>query len=302
MFECEDANFFSEIIGFSCPNAQWVDFSVPSLGTFSFANQNVIIYDCATIGNVDGSLTTSLRTLTVVNASSEGLSFTGTHSQLNISQMLAFNWSNALIDLNNATFEIINIIGGNRFISPSGTAILEGMANNGNLTSGGRGIVENNLFNGVGTALTGINTQDTQWNFEGNIFADNTTPNTRPICDAFMLSTETVTISSSGVYYPIGGSNWQTDINSRFTIGIDGLVTYNGLETIGAIVTSSATIEKTGGGSDFLSMQVAVNGVAQNKSKGSTDNTSPTQVVSNGIFILSTGDTIQLYVANEDNK
>jgi len=127
------------------------------------------------------------------------------------------------------------------------------------------------------------------------------TSNTYPLCDAFMTTTENVTVSASNTYYAIGGVNWQNDVNSRFTIGTDGLVTYNGLETIGVTIASSATLEKQGGGSDFISMEIAINGVTQAKSKGSTDNTSPTQIVSAGLFPIVNGDTIQLYVANEDS-
>lgn len=298
MFTVIDSNFFQEFIGFTCSNGQWVDFSVPSLGVFSFANQNAIIYDCNAIGEVEGALTTSLRTFTVVSCFF-GLEFFGTHSQLNISQMFALNWSDVLIELGTSSFEIINISSGSRFISPLGTTTLSGLANNGNLTAGGRGIVEGNLFNGLGTAISGIDTADNQWNFQGNVFSDNSTPNTFFAADAFLTSSRTVPISASSTYYPIDGGDWDFSIASRFTVGTDGLVTYTGLETIGVATISNATVEKVGGGSDLICLKTAVNGVVQDKTVGCTDNSTPTQISSTGFFQLSTGDTLQLYVAND---
>ena len=64
-----------------------------------------------------------------------------------------------LIDLGTTTFDIISIATGSRFISPIGTTILSGLSNSGNLNVDGRGIVDGNLFNGSGTALSGIDVE-----------------------------------------------------------------------------------------------------------------------------------------------
>ena len=186
MFTSVNSNFFAEFVGFTCASAKWLDFSVPDLSLKNFANKNTIIYDCTSVATIDGAFTSSLRTFTVINASVSGLLWTGIHSQINISQMLGVAWAGNLLDLGTATFEIINILVGSRFLSPVGTTILSGLTNSGNLVTGGRAIVDGNLFNGLGTPLNGIDTEDLQWDFKGNIFADNSTHNTEVVAGDYL--------------------------------------------------------------------------------------------------------------------
>lgn len=302
MFTAVDSAFFQEFVAFDCPNAKWLDYTNPALGFNTFANQNVIIVDCDTLGTIDGAFVTSLRTMTVVATQTGGFTWTGTtNGQLNMSTFLGLSWAGTLIDLGTATFDIINISANNRYISPGGTTILSGLAASGNLTSGGRGLVSSNLFNGTGTAINGIETEDLQWEFHDNIFADNTTQNTRMIADAFLTASETATIGSIGVYVAVGGTNWDTDIDDRFTVSTAGLITYIGLGTIDAEITAFSTVAKVGGGSDKICSKIAINGTVQDKTVGCTENATPTGVTSAGIFTLVTADTIQLFVANEDS-
>jgi len=164
MFTSVDSNFFVEYVGFTCTDATWLDWSNPGANIVSVANQNAIIYDCETVAIIEDAFTTSLRTFTVIQSSVEGILWEGANSQINISQMLAYDWGGTLLDLGTATFDIVNIATGSRFISPIGSTIMSGLTANGNMSVGGRGIVEGNLFNGVGTAINGIDTQDLQWN------------------------------------------------------------------------------------------------------------------------------------------
>jgi len=299
LFTCVDAAFFPEFVGFDCPNAKVVDFSTPVATLKSLVFDNVIIRDCDTIATISGAFTTSFRTFTVVTTQTGGVVWTGSdNSQINMSNTLGIDWTGTLFDLGTATFDIIDIGGGNRFISPSGTTILSGAAASANFTAGGRGLVDGNLFNGVGTALSGIDTMDLKWEFKSNTFVDGTTLNTRQLVDGFLTASQTVTISTQSVYVAIGGSNWSTDINDRFTVSTAGLVTYIGLRNIEVEVMAFSTIEKVGGGADKICTKVAINGTVSDKTIGCTENATPTGVSSVGLFTLSTGDTVQLFVAN----
>ena len=161
MFTCVDSAFFTELVGFDCVNAKVIDFSVPVETGKSLVLDNTIIRDCDTIATIDGAFTTSFRTSTVITTQTGGVTWTGTdNNQINISNFLGIDWTGTLLDLGTATFDIVNIGGGNRFISPIGTTIINGAAASANLTATGRGIVDNNLFNGSGTALSGIDTED----------------------------------------------------------------------------------------------------------------------------------------------
>lgn len=301
MFTCSDSAFFQEFVIIDCPNAAFVDFS-SSNGFLSFANQNLIILNCDTLGTIAGAFTSSFRAFTVVNTQSGGFLWTGTgNSQINMSNSLAISWAGTLIDLGTATFDIIELSTDNRFISPSGATILSGMAASGNFTSSGRGLVSGNIFNGVGTALSGIDTLDLKWEFKNNVFVDGTTQNTRQLADAFLTSSETVTIGSIGVYVAVGGTNWDSDISDRFTVSTGGLATYIGLNTIDVEVNIVSTVEKVGGGADKIGSKIAINGTVQDKTIGVTENATATGLSSIGLFTLSTGDTLQLFVGNEDS-
>lgn len=298
---CVDSSFFPEFIGFNCPNAKIVDFTVPTASFKSFVCDNVIARECDTVFDITDSFTTSLRTLTIVIATSGGINWSGTNNNLNVSNTLALTWAGNLFDLGTAIFDIIVLDSGNRYVSPAGATILSGATGSANLTATGIGLVSGNVFNGTGTALDGIDTMDLQWQFTGNTFADGTTLNSRQLSDAFLTSTKTVTIGSTGVYVPIGGVNWSSDISDRFTVGIDGLITYIGLRNIEIEVTATATIELSGGGSDKICIKIAIEGVVKDKTMACTKNNTATGVSSIGLFTISTGNTIQLFVGNEEN-
>lgn len=303
MFTCVNGAFFQEFISFTCTNAQWLDYTNPAAGLTSFANQNVIIRDCDSLGTISGAFVTSLRTMTVVSTQSGGLAWLGTAgSQINISNFLAISWAGTLLDLGTATFSIIDIATNSRFISPAGTTILSGATSNGNLTASGRGLVSANLFNGSGTAISGIDTQDTQWEFTSNVFVDGTTINSRNLADAFLTVSTTVTIGSIGVYVGVGGANWSSDISDRFTISTAGVAEYIGTHPIEVAISAHSTVEKSGGGSDVICTKIAIDTgsgfVVSDKTIGCTQNSTPTGVASTGLFSLSNGDKIQLFTAN----
>jgi hypothetical protein len=302
LFTSVDGFLSLEFFGVTAPSAKIIEFTTPVATFKSFVTNNFIVRDCDTIGTIDGAFTTSLRTMTVITTQTGGLLWTGTDSsQINISNMLGIDWTGTLLDLGTATFDIIDIGGGNRFISPSGTTILSGAAASANITSTGRGIVDNNLFNGLGTALSGIDTEDLKWTFNDNVFVDNTTKNTEVITDTFLTSSQTVTIGTIGLYVAIGGANWGSDIAKRFTISTAGVATYIGLETIDVAVGGTATVSKVGGGSDVICTKMAKNGTVSDKTLACTENSAPTGIASQGLFELETGDTMQMFVGNEDS-
>jgi hypothetical protein len=305
MFTVVDSSFFQEYVAFSCVNAEWVNISVVVPGFHSFANQNVIIRTCDSLGTIsDEIFTASFRTFTVVSTVAGGFTWTGGAgtSQINMSNFLAFDWVGTLLDLGTATFSLISIVGNNRFISPAGTTILSGTAANANFaTASGRGAIEGNIFNGIGTALSGISVQDTQWNSAGN----SGVPDTKTDAGSYLLVDEVVTITSAGVYVGIGGVNWQFDIANRFTVTAAGVVEYIGLDDVDVQIIGTSTIDKVGGGSDLICLKIGVDvgagAVASDKTIGCTQSTLPTQVISQGLFVLSTGDKISLMVGNEDS-
>ena len=306
MFDVNDSGFFPELFGVRCPNGKVIEFTNPSLGTNSLVWANFIVFSCDSLGTVSGAFVCSLRTATIVSCTTSGLTFLGTdNGQLNMSNVLGLGWTGSLIDLGTATFDLINIAANNRFVSPAGTTILSGAAGSANLNSGGRALVSSNIFNGLGAPLSGITTEDLSWDFNNNVFADGVTHNTRNDADAFLTADETVTIGSIGVYVAVGGTSWSSSIAERFTVSSAGLVTYIGLDQLEIEIQTSSTVDKVGGGADKICTKIAIDTgsgfVAQDRTMGCTENSTPTGVVSMGFFAVSTGDQIQLFVGNEDS-
>jgi hypothetical protein len=307
MFDVNDCGFFPELFGVRCPNGQVVEFTNPSADANSLVLSNFIVFSCDSIGTVSGSFVCSLRTATIVSTTTSGLTFLGAaNGQFNMSNTLGLDWAGSLIDLGTATFDLINIASSNRFISPVGTTIISGAASSANLNSGGRALVSSNIFNGTGTALSGITTEDLSWDFKDNVFADGVTHNTRNDVDAFLTATETVTIGSIGVYVAIGGTAWSSSIGERFTVSTAGLITYIGLDQLEIEIQATATVEKVGGGADKICTKIAIDTgsglVVQDRTIGCTENSTATGVMSMGFFAVSPGDQIQLFVGNEDSN
>ena len=190
-----------------------------------------------------------------------------------------------------------------RFETSLGNTVLGGAAASANLSAGGRAFVEANIFAGDGAPMAGIDTDDLQWEFSGNIFEDGITHNSREDADSYLTALETVTITTAGVYVAIGGVNWASDIAHRFTVTTGGEIEYIGLSGADVDISAYSTIAKIGGGSDKLSTKIAIDTgsgyVVQDKTTGSTKSTDEAQVTSAGLFQLSTGDKIQIFIANE---
>ena len=303
LFTSVNSFLIIEFIVLSNINGKIVDFSAPAPpGLVSFGCTNLIVLNCDSIFNISDSFSTTFRELVVFDSTTAGMLFTGTgNSQLNTSDVLGVSWAGTFLDLGTATFDLLSIGAGNRFLSPSGTTILSGMVNSGNINVGGRALVDNNIFNGIGTALNNITTSDLQWDFENNVFADNTTTNTLNTTDAFLTASTTTTIGTIGLYVAVGGVNWSSSLSSRFTVSTAGLITYTGLGTKVFKIVSAATVEKSGGGADLICTKIAKNGTVADKTTGCTHNSKPTQVTSLGFFSLSTGDTLQLFTGNESS-
>lgn len=300
-----------EFVAFTCPNSDYVINFTSTPGFNTLVLQNPIFSSCKSIARVDGAFTTSLRTCTSVITTVGGIDWVGTNnSQINCTNFLGLGatlgvgWTGTLLNLGTATFDIINITGDNRFDAPAGTTTLGGAASNGNLKTGGRALVAGGIFNGAGATLSGITTQDTQWKFVANVFEDGTTKNTRTDADAYMLTLEAVANPGANVFTPIGGVNWASDIGNNFTISTAGLVTYIGLDDADIAISGACTVEKNGGGADLICCEIAVDTgsglVAIAKTIGCTENSTPTQITSHGLFTLETGDSFQLFVSIDD--
>ncbi len=112
-------------------------------------------------------------------------------------------------------------------------------------------------------------------------------------------STDTV-ISSSGVAVKIAGT-WITVGVERFTFDSTGKATYIGKEDAKIIASVVATVEPSGGGEKLAALYIAINGTVVATSKGVASVKTGAQISSVAEVSISTGDTIESFIANEDD-
>lgn len=192
-----------------------------------------------------------------------------------------------------------------QMMAPSGAVGLVGDIGSANFTSGFSATYESGGFSGGMTPTNGITNQDVGIKFQGNSGYQDT----KNEGDLFLENgPETITVSASSTFYEIGTpvvGNWNSEVLSRFEFSSDGYLTYIGEEDIDVFITATASIEKTGGGSDQLEMRLAINWTAGSagieKSRSVTQNTTPTTVVSTALTRVSNGDTIRPIFSNNDS-
>ncbi len=253
-------------------------FSGPSLGTvgnvafFAFENSNFL----------DG--TTS------------GITFTGTNGRLIIfSSGVAVSAAAPVIDLGSSVWALITPSHSNLASNNAGGSVISGLANNGNLVaSTGRATLLGMFFTGTGTPLVNITVDDTQWDFNGvSPLADTAS---KGLVHVQGNATETVIAS---VNVPVRtAATWTADLERRFTINTNGVVTYIGLSPITVTIFTRATVNNVGGGTDTLSLYLGLNTVAIAGTAASSAITSAGNISTGWVLTLATNDTIEQMVEN----
>jgi len=123
----------------------------------------------------------------------------------------------------------------------------------------------------------------------GNVFSGHFTGNT----------TDTV-IVSAGTAVKINAV-WNTVGAVRFTFDATGTATYIGKEFISISASIIATTEPAAGGEKLAAAYLALNGVIIPTSKGVAAVKSGAQIGAVALIALNTGDTVEAWIANEDD-
>jgi len=275
LFTVTNGSYVTEFLLIDAVNAQVLNFSGGGIVDF-VVFQNTVLVGCRRWGTIAGAVTTSFRILNAPSTSEAGFLWTGTlNSEINITDTRLSGWTGTALDLGTATFNTIIMSSDTRLISPSGTTILSGLTANGNIKANGRAIIDGAFFNGTGTALNGIDTQDTLYRFTNCTFADNETINSRNLACIHLVGSPggTVTINTANIFEEIGGTGFISTVNDRFTVSSSGVLTYIGEGNINLELFGRTTLEKDGGGVDVLFARLAKNWQPTDTSKTGDTNT-----------------------------
>jgi len=123
---------------------------------------------------------------------------------------------------------------------------------------------------------------------------------TTNVGDTFLFNPTVAVITTAGVFVPIGGTSWLSDILERFTSDNTGKLNSSGQFPFMVFCIITATMEKVGGGADLAELAVAIDSVERTKTVSGTKNKDPSTLTSLGAFNIQEGSTIQAFVANVD--
>lgn len=303
MFTADNVNFAMDSIVISCPSASFVNAdSSSSASTVGF--NLVTVVQCQTFLTLNDLRSLNLTNCRVVDAN-QGVALSGTNnwevlsiSRLNISSTSS---SFVAVDLGSSLLkntEILNLFP----TGVSGSVGIKGFSNSGNITTGFVASINQSEFISPLSPIDGITSDDIRFSFLGNSGLEDSTVDANPR----LTTSTTVPISSSGTYVKINQGNWAATEQSRLSVSSDGDIT-NLLESPVKIqINGSITLEKVGGGSDLITARLVYNnnpGDSQSVvTEMGTDNNNPSNIGLVGIFTLQPGDSVSMYVANQDSS
>jgi len=211
--------------------------------------------------------------------------------------MVGVSASAVLFDLTDVTYISILFRNASLFAAVPGVVGISGLIDSGNVPVGTQGGIQSIQFLGQITPLVNIDPMDLRWEVTDSSPISNSTRSV----DAYLSATQNVVIGTQSAFVPIGGTNWLTDVNDRFTVDTDGLITYvSPIPSKCQVLMSSSLAKDGGGGGEQIDLAIAINDTVIVKTITSTKNSDPSSLTSIGLFDLSETDTIQAYVTNQD--
>jgi hypothetical protein len=225
---------------------------------------------------------------------SDGFTFLNNNSIISFFQNIGGIASGSFIDLGTSTFDGFSF-SNSQGMTSAGATFLSGLADSGNVNTGGLATVFNTRASGDGSALSGISETDSLWEFSGN----NGIPNS---INAILAKNSNVDISIAAINTPvIIGPGWTFSYESRFSGNASGVVTYTGK---GAHIKLSATISADlDTGIDDITFYFYKNGVQESDSAITRefDAGDPGNISMVWQMDVATDDTISIYVENNDS-
>lgn len=156
-----------------------------------------------------------------------------------------------------------------------------------------KGRMTTNMFRGVGTLLEGFDSYTPGWEMQQNTGI----PNSRAFGYSYMNgNTVSTALTSSGVYYKIGGST--TAVNARRFVHGDNRFTYIGTRPIVATIFAAVGGRSSSSNTD-ISIAIAKNGTIieyPNASMGAMTNNQGYQISLETEVSLTTGDYLEVFL------
>jgi hypothetical protein len=267
-----------------------------------FLSNTTLIAAAAKYGTFD------LQDLNIINCGSidlaDGLTLVGT--EWNTTRADGFN-----LQSTSASFVGIDVTGATlsdaRFDSvvmnaPAGAEGFKALASNANIAPNEICTYINGAFTGGITPLAGgVTTEDIRYDFGPN----GGLPDSIIAANPYLTTPTTVVINAINTFVKVNQGNWLSSIDERLSVSADGDVTNDTEQPIRIDFTGFITMEKVGGGADYIIARYALNDDPSDPAsiitENGTENSQPTSVPLVGIFSLNPGDSVSIWVANTDS-
>ncbi len=295
----------------SCPNA--VAFQVVgdgTLGSIAAFTVNVVAVDACTgaANAIDGGIMIFNTILFLGSFLTSPVTLSGSGAQIqSLDKVTLIGVASGIagFDMGTTVNTEIELLNFRVFGDPAGFAI-KGLANAGNIATGGSIMVIGGSFAGFTSPLSGVQVNDIRSDYRDNTGLSDS----RNAVDAYMTGgSETITTGSAGDWQEIGvpsTATWASTVSDRFTVSSGGVITYIGESDLEVSMNGRATVEKVGGGSNILEVRFAINwdGTASDsgleRSRAQTQNTDPTTVPIGALALLTTNDNLRAIFSNTD--
>lgn len=300
MFTSETGEALTLIaLAINCPNGTVFNMDGGGSGLL-FVQQNCAFIDGAELGSISNMQAVQFDN-NIFSSNGDGFTFGGANNaRLSFTKNTINGNAGTFIDLTTGVWESIVLNGNQAVNTPSGATFLSGAANSANITNSG--LVEANIFSGVGTYLDTITNEDLKWEFLGNK-GNNGTQNSQREGGAFISASAATVITTgsgdAGNPIPIVGT-FTNKIAKRFTSDAAGELTYIGLEEASVNVMVIADLDPSSGANKVYKIGIAIDGTVDEASQIqlSVDNNNPSPVSCQFPVAMTTGQTAQAYIEN----
>jgi hypothetical protein len=157
-----------------------------------------------------------------------------------------------------------------------------------------------NVTGGMAPFSGGIDSTSVRFRFNANGGITDSTITANPRLTATTLVTLTQNVFTKVT------TNWASSLSERLSVSADGDIENITEQTVRIGFDGYVTVEKVGGGSDFVEARLVLNDLPlspiSEATKNGTQNNQPTSIPLNEVFDLAPGDSISIYIANIDSN
>jgi hypothetical protein len=305
MFTGIDVSFRIAGIALSCPTGTLLNVT----DTVGNEKKNNVFLDTVTVRECDkAGVLTSLFALYIhasefTKVNSNGFEFLGGAQGFGY---IDVQWvdhtieAGAMYDLGTAVFDGVSINNHINFLNGS-SSFVSGLTGSANIAANSIGTITLGRFEGTGTPLNNITSEDSSWDMQLNEGIANTRP------DALLTLRGNSTQTSINVNTPVKVvGTWVTERSSQFDVDSTGTSIYRASKPSGGIpITISGNVRVVSGQPDDIVVYLAINGSEIINSGAPTEVPTGSPGVPFSIVIwqeeLQSGDELEMWIENQTN-